>query len=59
MSTTTLVLVIDAKQGKVVHIENVGTDTPPSMNSDRTEGEVLKEDLIACLNGLLLNQANR
>lgn len=58
ISTTTLVLVIDAKQGKVVHIENVGTDTPPAMNSDTTEGEVLKEDLAAYLNDLLLNQAN-
>ncbi len=57
VSTTTLVLIIDAKQGKVVHIENVGTDTPPAMNSDSTEGEMLKEDLAAYLNDLLLEQS--
>ena len=56
---TTFVLVIDVKQGKVVHIENVGTDAPgPRVKLDEASGKVLYDDLAAYLNDLLLDRAD-
>ena len=56
-TTTTLALIIDAKQGKIVHIENVGSDTPPSMQADSTAGEMLRSELAEYLHDLLLEQS--
>ena len=58
-AVTTLVLVIDAKQGKIVHIENVGTDMPGNVvEMGGQTGDMLWDELGAYLNGLLLNRAD-
>lgn len=57
ISVTTLVLVIDVNRGKVVHIENVGTDTPGDYQVTNNSGSMLKQQLAEYLDGLLLNRA--
>ena len=53
-SCTTFVIVVDAKAKKVVHIENIGTDTPPdTVKAGGENGQMLHKELIAYLNGLL------
>ena len=56
ISVTTLALVIDVNRGKVVHIENVGTDTPGDYQVTNNSGSMLKQKLAEYLDGLLLNR---
>lgn len=58
VSVTTIALVIDVKQGKVVHIENVGVDTPASYQATSTTGEMLRDELAVYLHGLLLDRSD-
>ncbi len=57
-SVTTLVLVVDMKSGQVVHIENVGTDTPGStVKMGQQHGTLLWDEVAAYLNKLLTNRS--
>ena len=55
---TSLVFVIDVSEGKIVHIENVGTDTPGStVEMGQQRGDLLWDEVAAYLNELLLNRS--
>ena len=57
-SATSLVMVIDMKDGRVVHIENVGTDTPGSVvKMGQEHGVLLWDEVAAYLNKLLTNRS--
>ena len=57
-SVTSLVFVIDVNEGKIVHIENVGTDTPGStVEMGQQRGDLLWDEVAAYLNELLLNRS--
>ena len=49
---TTLVLIIDAKEKRILHIENIGTDIPAAQTTDPT-GKVLNEKAIEYIEKLL------
>ena len=49
---TTLVLIIDAKEKRILHIENIGTDIPAAQTTDPT-GNVLNEKAIEYIDNLL------
>lgn len=56
-SVTTLVFVIDSHENRVVHIENVGTDTPgSSIKLGQERGSMLWDECEAYLNTLLTNR---
>ncbi len=58
-SVTSLVFVIDVNEGKIVHIENVGTDTPGStVEMGQQRGDLLWDEVAAYLNELLLNRSD-
>lgn len=53
-SATTMVFVIDAKEHKVVHIENIGTDTPgKSVKMGQNRGDMKYDEMEAYINALL------
>lgn len=57
VDTTTLVLIVDARERKVLHIENIGTDVPAdSVDAAKSEavGKVLDEEARAYISKLLL-----
>lgn len=55
-SCTTLAIVVDAKAKKVLHIQNIGTDTPPNqVQAGGENGQVRSEELVSYLNELLVS----
>ena len=56
-STTTLVVVVNMHEGKVVHIENLGTDTPGrTVKMGQNRGRMLWDECAEYLNTLLTNR---
>ena len=56
-STTTLALVVNMREGKVVHIENIGTDTPGKrVKIGQNRGKMLWDECAKYLNTLLTNR---
>ena len=56
-STTTLALVVNMREGKVAHIENIGTDTPGKrVKIGQNRGKMLWDECAEYLNTLLTNR---
>ncbi len=49
---TTVVLIIDAKEKRILHIENIGTDIPPDQTDDPT-GSIMTEKALEYIKELL------